>query len=80
MKTEWRGYKKIPLVEFEDIYKADLQHSFRANRINLRGVLTLVTQILSLIWGFSPKVPGGILGFMPTSPEIETPSSMRQRS
>src|SRR5271170_5265674 len=36
MKTERRGYKKIPLVEFEDIYKTDLQNSFRPNRVILR--------------------------------------------
>jgi len=47
MKTERRGYKKIPLVEFEDIYKTDLQNSFRPNRVILRGVLPLVTQIPS---------------------------------
>ena len=27
--TERRGYKKIPLVEFEHIYRTDLQNSFR---------------------------------------------------
>src|SRR5579859_7116041 len=45
IKTERRGYKKIPLVEFEDIYKADLEKKFRLNRVILRGVLILVRQI-----------------------------------
>jgi hypothetical protein len=63
-------------VEFEDIYKTDLQNSFRPNRVILRGVLTLVTQIMSQIWEFSLKVPGGILRFMPTSPGMETPLLM----
>src|SRR5579859_1903209 len=45
IKAEQRGYKKIPFMEFEDIYKADLQNSFRLNRVILCGVLTLVTQI-----------------------------------
>jgi hypothetical protein len=45
IKSERRGYKKIPLVEFEDIYKADLQNLFRPNRVILCGVLPLVTQI-----------------------------------
>ena len=71
--VERRGYEKIPVVEFKDGYKTDLQNSFRVNRIILRGVLTLVTQILSRIWWFSLKVPGGILGFVPTSPGLETP-------
>jgi hypothetical protein len=48
--VERRGYEKIPVVEFKDGYKTDLQNSFRVNRIILRGVLTLVTQILSRIW------------------------------
>ena len=47
IETERRGYKKIPLVEFEDLYKTDLQDSFRPNRVILRGVLPLVTQIPS---------------------------------
>ena len=47
IKAERRGYKKIPLVEFEDLYKTDLQDSFRPNRVILRGVLPLVTQIPS---------------------------------
>jgi hypothetical protein len=42
---ERRGYKKIPLVGFQDIYKTDLQNSFRPNRVILRGVAALVTQI-----------------------------------
>src|SRR5579859_3194408 len=41
--TERRGYKKIPLVEFQDIYKTDLQNSFRPNRVILCGVLPLGT-------------------------------------
>jgi len=32
-------------VEFKDIYKTDLQNLFRPNRVILRGVLPLVTQI-----------------------------------
>src|SRR5277367_1954679 len=42
--TERRGYKKIPLVRFQDIYKTDLQNQFRPNRVILRGVAPLVTQ------------------------------------
>jgi hypothetical protein len=45
--AERRSYKKIPLVEFQHIYKTDLQNSFRPNRVSLRGVLPLVTQIPS---------------------------------
>src|SRR5579859_1995161 len=45
IKTERRGYKKILLVEFQDIYKSDLQNLFRPNRVILRGVLPLGTQI-----------------------------------
>jgi len=45
--TEGRGYKKIPLVEFQDIHKTDLQNLFRPNWVILRGVLPLVTQIPS---------------------------------
>jgi hypothetical protein len=62
------------------MYETDLQNSFRPNRVILCGVLTLVTQILSRIWGFSLKVPGGILGFMPTSHGLETPLLERQGS
>jgi len=47
IKTERRGYKKIPLVGFQDIYKTDLENSFRPNRVILRGVLPLGTQIPS---------------------------------
>ena len=60
-------------MEFQDIYKTDLQNLFRPNRVNLRGVLTLVTQIPARTLALSGKVQGGILGFMPTSPELETP-------
>jgi hypothetical protein len=35
------GYKKIPLVGFQDIYKTDLQNSFRPNRAKIRGVSSL---------------------------------------
>jgi hypothetical protein len=70
---ERRGYKKIPLVGFQDLYKTDLQNSFRANRTILRGFPAVVTQILGPILGFSLKVPGGILGFMATSPALEIP-------
>jgi len=45
--AERRGHKKIPLVEFEDIYTTDLQNSFRPDRAKLRGVSPLVTQIPS---------------------------------
>ena len=44
VKPERRGYKKIPLVGFQDIYKTDLQNLFRPNRAILRGVVALVTQ------------------------------------
>ena len=80
IKVERSRYNKIPVVEFEDIYKTDLQNSFRVNRIILCGVLALVTQILSWIWGFSLKVPGAILGFMPTSHELKTPLLIMQVS
>src|SRR5271170_5432700 len=71
--TERRGYKKIPVLGFQGLYKTDLQNSFRANRVILRGFLAVVTQILGPILGFSLKVLGEILGFMPTSPGLETP-------
>jgi len=45
--TEWRGYKKIPLVGFQNIYNTDLQNSFRVNRSKLCGVSRVVTQIPS---------------------------------
>jgi hypothetical protein len=63
-------------VEFEDLYKKDLQNSFRVNRVILRGFPAVVTQILGPILGFSLKVLGGILGFKPTSPCLETPLLM----
>src|SRR5271170_3796509 len=44
---ERRGYKKIPLVEFQDIYKTDLKNSFRVNRTKLGGASRVVTQIPS---------------------------------
>src|SRR5271155_2954752 len=47
IKPERRGYKKIPLVGFQDIYKTDLQNSFRVDRAKLRGVSCVVTQIPS---------------------------------
>src|SRR5271168_1589435 len=47
IKPERRGYKKIPLVGFQDIYKTDLQNSFRVDRAKLRGVSRVVTQIPS---------------------------------
>src|SRR5579859_4413286 len=50
--TEWRGYKKILLVEFQDIYNPDLQNLFRPNRVILRGVLPLGTQIPRGTWEF----------------------------
>ena len=67
-------------MEFQDIYKTDLQNLFRPNRVNLRGVLTLVTQIPARTLALSGKVQGGILGFMPTSPELETPLLLLQVS
>ena len=45
--AEWRGYEKIPVVGFQDIYKPDLQNSFQVDRSNLRGVSHVVTQIPS---------------------------------
>jgi len=78
--TERGGYKKIPLVEFKDIYKTDLQNLFRPNPIIFRGVLTVVTQISTRTWAFSGEEQGGILGFMPTSPELGTPLSILQVS
>jgi hypothetical protein len=74
--TERRGYKKIPLVGFQDLYKTDLQNSFRVNRVILRGFPAVVTQILGPILGFSLKVPGGILEFVLTSPGLEAPLLM----
>ena len=59
---ERRVYKKIPLVGFQDLYKTDLQNSFRANRTILRGFPAVVTQILGPIPGFSLKVPGRNFG------------------
>src|SRR5271154_4504620 len=43
-----RGYGKFPVVGIQDLYKTDLQNSFRVIRIILRGVPGVVTQILSL--------------------------------
>src|SRR5271155_4024963 len=43
-----RGYGKFPVVGIQDLYKTDLQNSFRVIRIILRGVPSVVTQILSL--------------------------------
>src|SRR5271154_4022769 len=40
MKTEWRGYKKIPLVEFEDIYKT-ITGPYRGD-LPARGFLVLI--------------------------------------
>src|SRR5271154_2798919 len=45
--AERRGYKKIPLVGYQDIYKTDLQNSFRVDRAKLRAVSRVVTQIPS---------------------------------
>src|SRR5277367_3154295 len=45
--TERRGYKKIPLVGFQDIYKTDPQNSSRVDRAKLRGVSRVVTQVPS---------------------------------
>src|SRR5579859_2583021 len=59
IKTERRGYKKIPLVGFQDIYKTDLENLFRLNRVILRGVLPLRTQIPSRTLEFSAKKLGG---------------------
>jgi hypothetical protein len=59
-------------VGLQDLYETDLQNSFRANRVILRGFPAVVTQILAVIWGFSLKVPGGILMFVLTSPGLET--------
>ena len=73
---ERRVYKKIPLVGFQDLYKTDLQNSFRVNRVILRGFPAVVTQILGPILGFSLKVPGGILEFVLTSPGLEAPLLM----
>jgi hypothetical protein len=56
--VERRGYKKIPLVGFQDIYKTDLQNSFRPNRAILRGVAALVTQISGWTLDFSGKKVG----------------------
>src|SRR5271154_2084676 len=47
IKPERRGYKKIPLVEFQDIYKTDLKNSFRVDRTKLGGASRVVTQIPS---------------------------------
>src|SRR5271154_3993231 len=44
---ERRGYKKIPLVGFQDIYKTDRHNSFRVDRAKLRGVSSVVTQVPS---------------------------------
>src|SRR5271154_6898990 len=33
IKTERKGYKKIPLVEFQDIYKTDLQTVWGYDRV-----------------------------------------------
>jgi hypothetical protein len=59
--TERRGYRKIPLVGFKDLYKTDLQNSFRANRAILRGFPAVVTQILAPFWDFH-SVPGRNFG------------------
>jgi hypothetical protein len=45
--AERRGYKKIPLVGFQDIYKTDLQNLFGVDRAKLGGVSHVVTQIPS---------------------------------
>src|SRR5271155_3719060 len=45
--AERRGYKKIPLVGFQDIYKTDLQNSFRVDRAKLRAVSCVVTLSIS---------------------------------
>ena len=47
INPERRGYKKIPLVGFQDMYKTDLQNSFGVDRAKLRGVSPVVTQIPS---------------------------------
>ena len=70
---ERRVYKKIPLVGFQDLYKTDLQNSFRANRAILRGFPAVVTQILAPFWDFHSKSPGGILEFGATSSPLEMP-------
>ena len=70
---ERRVYKKIPLVGFQDLYKTDLQNSFRANRAILRGFPAVVTQILAPFWDFHSKSLGGILEFGATSSALEMP-------
>jgi len=61
---ERRSYKKIPLVEFEDVYCSDFQNSFWPNRAKIRGILRLVTQISGWTLNFSGKKLGGKCEFL----------------
>jgi hypothetical protein len=62
--TERRGYKKIPLVGFQDIYKIDSETSFWPNRARIRGVLHVVTQISGWTLNFSAKKVGENASFL----------------
>ena len=52
---ERRGYKKILLLGFQDIYKMDSRHSFQPDWSKIHRVSSPGTQIPNGTWAFSAK-------------------------